>query len=165
MEIKEGYFYFIKDDFFTLVNDMELMKNKENGLKRPCYYCFKITEFPEFIWFVPVSTKVEKYKKIYLNKLKKQVELGKNLAVDTLVFGKVANIESVFLIQNMFPTTEKYIENQYIKNNIKIRLSRNLKKEILFKANKVLILYRNGMKKIIFPNIEKIIKILYGNSM
>ncbi len=165
MEIKEGYFYFIKDDFFTLVNDMELMKNKENGLKRPCYYCFKITEFPEFIWFVPVSTKVEKYKKIYLNKLKKQVKLGKNLAVDTLVFGKVANIESVFLIQNMFPTTEKYIENQYIKNNIKIRLSRNLKKEILFKANKVLILYRNGMKKIIFPNIEEIIKILHGNSM
>lgn len=165
MEIKEGYFYFIKDDFFTLVNDMELMKNKENGLKRLCYYCFKITEFPEFIWFVPVSTKVEKYKKIYLNKLKKQVKLGKNLAVDTLVFGKVANIESVFLIQNMFPTTEKYIENQYIKNNIKIRLSRNLKKEILFKANKVLILYRNGMKKIIFPNIEEIIKILHGNSM
>ena len=165
MEIKEGYFYFIKDDFFTLVNDMELMKNKENGLKRPCYYCFKITEFPKFIWFVPVSTKVEKYKKIYLNKLKKQVKLGKNLAVDTLVFGKVANIESVFLIQNMFPTTEKYIENQYIKNNIKIRLSRNLKKEILFKANKVLILYRNGMKKIIFPNIEEIIKILHGNSM
>ena len=66
MKIKEGYFYFIKDEFFDEVNDMELMKNKESGSKRPCYYCFKITEFPEFFWFVPVSTKVEKYKRIYI---------------------------------------------------------------------------------------------------
>lgn len=165
MKIKEGYFYFIKDEFFDVVNDMELMKNKESGSKRPCYYCFKITELPEFIWFVPVSTKVEKYKRIYLNKLKKQAKLGKNLAVDTMIFGNVANVESVFLVQNMFPVTEKYIESQYVKNNIKIRLSRKLKKEIVFKANKVLILYRNGMKKIIFPDVEKIIKILHGNSM
>ena len=70
-----------------------------------------------------------------------------------------------FLVQNMFPVTEKYIESQYLKNNIKIRLSRKLKKEIVFKANKVLILYRNDMKKIIFPDLEKIIKILHGNSM
>ncbi len=41
MEIKEGYFYFIKDNFFNIIDDSELIKNKENGIKRPCYYCFK----------------------------------------------------------------------------------------------------------------------------
>ena len=41
MQINVGYFYFIKDKFFEVVNDKELMKNKESGSKRPCYYCFR----------------------------------------------------------------------------------------------------------------------------
>ena len=31
MQIDVGKFYFIKDEFFEIVNDRELMKNKENG--------------------------------------------------------------------------------------------------------------------------------------
>lgn len=42
MEIDVGCFYFIKDSFFDIIDDPELMKNKENGNKRPCYYCFKV---------------------------------------------------------------------------------------------------------------------------
>ena len=41
MQINVGCFYFIKDTFFDIIDDPELMKNKENGNKRPCYYCFK----------------------------------------------------------------------------------------------------------------------------
>ena len=41
MQIDVGYFYFIKDSFFDIIDDSELMKNKENGNKRPCYYCIK----------------------------------------------------------------------------------------------------------------------------
>ena len=41
MQINVGYFYFIKDEFFDVIDDPELMKNKENGIKRPCYFCFK----------------------------------------------------------------------------------------------------------------------------
>lgn len=40
MQITVGNFYFIKDNFFELVDDDELMQNKENGTKRPCYFCF-----------------------------------------------------------------------------------------------------------------------------
>ena len=65
MQIDVGKFYFIKDEFFEIVNDRELMKNKENSIKRPCYYCFKSKENEKIIWFIPVSTKIEKYKKIY----------------------------------------------------------------------------------------------------
>ena len=43
MQIEVGCFYFVKDDFFDIINDPELMKNKENGIKRPCYFCFEST--------------------------------------------------------------------------------------------------------------------------
>ena len=35
MQIDVGYFYFIKDSFFDIMDDLELMKNKESGNKRP----------------------------------------------------------------------------------------------------------------------------------
>ena len=158
MQIKAGYFYFIKDSFFDIVDDTELMQNKEHGIKRPCYYCFKAKTNDKIIWFIPVSTKIEKYKKIYDKKLEKQIALGKKPAVDTIVFGYVANVYSVFLIQNMFPVTEEYIESQYIKNKVSITLSNKLQIEILSKATKVLNLYQHGMKKLIFPNIDTILQ-------
>ena len=43
------------------------MENKENGNKRPCYFCFNDLENEEIIWFVPISSKVES---IYENKKK-----------------------------------------------------------------------------------------------
>ena len=158
MQIKIGYFYFIKDKFFEIVDDEELMQNKENGNKRPCYFCFKSKENDKIIWFIPISTKVEKYQKIYENKIQKQKKLGKKPSIDTIVFGYVSNVYSTFLIQNMFPVTEEYIENQYLKNNVPITLSNKLQKEIIYKANKVLGLYNHGMKNIIFPDIDKILK-------
>ena len=52
MQIDVGYFYFVKDDFFDIINDPELMKNKENGIKRPCYFCFEKMKFEKsFIFF------------------------------------------------------------------------------------------------------------------
>ena len=44
------------------------MINKENGNKRPCYFCFRNRKNKEIIWFVPISTKYEKYKKRVLKK-------------------------------------------------------------------------------------------------
>ncbi len=158
MQINVGCFYFIKDSFFDIIDDSELMKNKENENKRPCYYCFKSKEYNNIIWFIPVSTKIDKYQKIYDYKIQKQIKLGKKPSIDTIVFGDVANTYSAFLIQNMFPVTEQYVESQYIKNKVPIRLSNKLQTEIVDKATKVLNLYNHGMKNIIFPNIDKILK-------
>ena len=157
MQINVGCFYFIKDSFFDVIDDSELMQNKENGNKRPCYYCFKSKEYDSIIWFIPVSTKIDKYQKIYDKKLQKQIKLGKTPSIDTIVFGNVANTYSAFLIQNMFPVTEEYIESQYIKNKVAIKLSNKLQNEIISKAIKVLNLYNHGMKNIVFPNIDKIL--------
>ena len=140
------------------------MQNKENGNKRPCYYCFKSKKYEDIIWFIPVSTKIEKYQKIYNYKIQKQIRLEKKPSIDTIVFGNVANTYSVFLIQNMFPVTKKYVESQYIKNKVAIRLSNKLQKEVIYKANKVLNLYNHGMKNIIFPNVDKILEQLLSNN-
>ena len=164
MQINIGCFYFIKDSFFDIIDDSELMQNKENGNKRPCYYCFKSKTYEDIIWFIPVSTKIEKYQKIYNYKIQKQIKLGKKPSIDTIVFGNVANTYSVFLIQNMFPVTKKYVESQYIKNKVAIRLSNKLQKEVIYKANKILNLYNHGMKNIIFPNVDKILEQLLSNS-
>ena len=163
MQINIGCFYFIKDSFFDIVNDPELMQNKENGNKRPCYYCFKSKSYDNIVWFIPVSTKIEKYQKIYNNKIEKQIKLGKRPSIDTIVFGNVTNIYSAFLIQNMFPVTKEYVESQYMKNKVPIRLSNKLQTEIIYKANKVLNLYKHGMKKIVFPNIDRILELLLKN--
>ena len=157
MQIDVGYFYFIKDSFFDIIDDPELMKNKENGNKRPCYYCIKSKKYDNIIWFIPVSTKIDKYKRIYDSKIQKQIKLGKNPSIDTIVFGDVANTYSAFLIQNMFPVTLDYIESQYMKNKVPIKVSKQLETEIIYKANKVLNLYNHGMKNIVFPNIDKIL--------
>ena len=155
MQINVGCFYFIKDSFFDVIDDSELMQNKENGNKRPCYYCFKSKEYDSIIWFI---------QKIYDKKLQKQIKLGKTPSIDTIVFGNVANTYSAFLIQNMFPVTEEYIESQYIKNKVAIKLSNKLQNEIISKAIKVLNLYNHGMKNIVFPDIDRILGQLLENN-
>ena len=69
MVIEDGKFYFIKDEFFDVFKDYGLMVNKESGNKRPCYFCFNDPENEEIIWFVPISSKVEKYKAIYASSI------------------------------------------------------------------------------------------------
>ena len=60
LKIKTGYLYHIKDEYFDVVNDDNLMQNHERGKKRPTYFTIKDKEI---LWFIPISSKVEKYKK------------------------------------------------------------------------------------------------------
>ena len=85
-------FYFIKDEFFNIFKDYKLMENKEKGTKRPCYFCFRDRRDKEIIWFVPISTKYDKYKKIYDNK---KLKVG-NRPVYNFVFGNVLGKERYF---------------------------------------------------------------------
>ncbi len=104
MFLETGYVYHIKDEYFEFVKDEQLMKNHENGNTRPTYFCIKNTN-SKVLWFIPMSSKVEKYKKIQEQKIKKSG------VCDTIVIGKYRRKESVFLIQNIFPITEKYIDH------------------------------------------------------
>jgi hypothetical protein len=101
------------------------MQNKENGNKRPCYFCFRDDNDTNIIWFVPISSKVDKYKKIYKSKVKIRKK------VYNFVFGKVLGQEKVFLIQNMFPTIEKFILEKYKTNKKDVQITYSLQKQVI----------------------------------
>ena len=70
MEIKTGYLYHIKDEFFDIVDDENLMTKHERGKKRPTYFTIKDKDI---LWFIPLSSKVDKYMKIVNDKIKNMV--------------------------------------------------------------------------------------------
>ena len=112
MEIVEGKLYFIKNEFLEKYNPKyHLMENKEEGAKRPTYFCFRDKLDKNILWFVPMSSKYDKYLKVY-----NEIKTKRRIEPNNFVFARnLAGKKAVFLIQNMFPVTEKYIESQYIK--------------------------------------------------
>ena len=104
----------------------------------------------EIIWFVPISTKYEKYKKIYENKKSK----SGNRAVYNFVFGKVLGKKSVFLIQNIFPTTEKYIEKKYTNSNIDVEIPTTERDNVIITSLRVVRLAEKGINLPFYNIIE-----------
>lgn len=129
------------------------MLNKENGSKRPCYFYFNDEDHKDIIWFVPISSKVQKYKLIY----EKKKKIRKN--VFNFVFGEVLGKEKVFLIQNIFPTTQKFIENKYKSRNQDVNISENLKYKVIQKAKNVIKLSDRGIN-VPFYDIQEMKKTL-----
>ena len=150
MVIEDGKFYFIKDEFFDVFKDYGLMENKDGVTKRPCYFCFRDRKDKEIIWFVPISTKYDKYKKIYDNKKLK----SRNKPVYNFVFGNVLGKKAVFLIQNIFPTTEKYIEEKYTNSNKDVEIPTVVKDEIIKIALRVVKLAEAGTNIPFYDIIE-----------
>lgn len=158
MVIEDGKFYFIKDAFFEMFKNYGLMENKESGTKRPCYFCFKDRKNKEIIWFVPISTKYDKYRKIYENKKIK----NRSKPVFNFVFGNVLGKKAVFLIQNIFPTTEEYIEEKYRNSNKDVEIPTIVKDEIIKTSLRVVRLAESGTN-IPFYNIIEMRNILLEN--
>ena len=153
--IEDGKFYFIKDEFFDLFKDYGLMANKENGNKRPCYFCFRDRKDEKIIWFVPISTKYEKYKKICESKKEK----SQKKEVYNFVFGEVLGKKAVFLIQNIFPTTEEYIENKYVNSNKDVEIPSKMRDNVIVTSLRVVELAQKGIN-IPFYDIIKMKNIL-----
>ena len=126
MEVKTGYIYHIKDDYFTIVNDKGLMINHENGHSRPSYLAIKDDDI---LWFIPLSSKIEKYKKIIDNKEKKYG------ACKTIMIREIAGKDSVILLQNAFPILEKYIDHPHIINGKPLKVIDTLKEIMLSENN------------------------------
>ncbi len=160
---------FINDVFFDIFKDYGLMENKENGNKRPCYFCFRDRKNKEIIWFVPISTKYDKYKKIYEDK---KLNSG-NRPVYNFVFGKVLGKKAVFLIQNIFPTTEKYIEKKYTNSNKDVEIPTTERDNVIITSFRVIQLAKKGinipfydiieMKNILLENKNKLIRLYLKN--
>ena len=108
-----------------------------------------------FVWMIPLSSRIEKYKKIVENKKK----VGKPCDIIHIV--KLDDDrESAFLIQDMFPITDEYIERKYtIAGNHLMLTSEHTVKEIEQKARKVMGMLKRGVKFTpTQPDVMKIIE-------
>ncbi|WP_314093635.1 type III toxin-antitoxin system CptIN family toxin [Selenomonas noxia] len=148
--------YFLKDQYFIDFPDPRLMKSHERtatGLHgRPCFFCMRDKKDKDILWMIPLSSKLTKFKAILASKTARYGEC------DTIVIGKVLGSESAFLLQNMCPVTDKYIDCEYTPNGKTVQLAEGLKNELHKKAERVLETYTFRSKKVIFPDVEKIKK-------
>ena len=145
-------FYIIKDSFFDDMDEPYLKGNKEGN--RPHYYCYE-DSVTGLYWMIPLSSRIDKYKKIVENKKK----AGKPCDIIHIV--KLDDDrESAFLIQDMFPITEAYVEREYtISGNHLMLTSEHTVKDIEQKARKVVGMLKRGIKFTpTQPDVEKMIE-------
>lgn len=76
-----------------------------------------------------MSTKISKYKNIIENKKKKYG------SCKTILIKKIAGREQVILIQNAFPTLEKYIQSKHTTDGRAVKISTAVKKRYLMILN------------------------------
>ena len=150
MEIKTGYIYHIKDEFFDKINDKGLMINHENGHSRPTYFTIKDRDI---LWFIPLSSKVSKYKPIIEQKIKKYGNCK------SIMICEIAEQQSVILLQNAFPTIEKYIDHPHTKNSAPVKVPDHLKDEIILNFKSLLALKKQGIN-LFFTDIDSIKSIM-----
>lgn len=153
MDIRQGYSYHIKDSFFEMIQDKHMMSNKENGSYRPHYYAIQDKTNSQIYWMIPISSQVEKYKNIIKQKEKKY---GK---CNTIVIGRFAGKENVFLIQNAFPIISKYMDHIHTVEGRPIKVHKNLNKNLIDNLKTILSMYDCGVN-LFFTDIQYILSIL-----
>ncbi len=144
MKVQTGYLYHIKDEFFNLINNKGLMINHENGHSRPSYLAIKDEKI---LWFIPLSTKIDKYKSIIEKKEKKYS------SCKTILIKKIAGREQAILIQNAFPTLEKFIQGQHTINGKLVKISSAVEREIIDDFKYILSLKESGLN-LFFTDID-----------
>lgn len=151
-----GKFYYIKDEYYKKFPGCKLMGNKESDESgkhgRPCFYCF---EYDDYYWMIPISSRIEKYKKLYEEKMEKYKG-----NFDGIRFGFVNGQERAFLIQNACPVVEKYIDEEYLieKGTRAVTIDEKLSKELNAIMRKVIRLYYNKGIKIVLTELDTILK-------
>ncbi len=137
--MKKTGFYIIKDKFFEDMSEPYLKGNKAGN--RPHYYCFEDTNTGIY-WMIPLSSRIDKYKRI----IEKKEKAGKPCDILHIVRLDDSR-ESEFLMQDMFPITEQYIEREYtIAGNHLMLTSEHTIRVIEQKARKVVGMLKNGVK-------------------
>lgn len=145
---QEGYVYHIKDEYFEKVKDDKLMQNKENGTYRPTFYCLRDKK-TSLLWMVPLSSRVEKFQVIHDNQIKKY---GKCL---TIVLGEFDGKNAAFLLQNMFPITERYLDHIHTRNNNPVPVKHSIHQAVRTKMKQIRQLHARG-KRVVFPDISRL---------
>lgn len=144
MKVQTGYLYHIKDEFFDQINKKGLMINHENGHSRPSYLAIKDKEI---LWFIPLSTKIDKYRTIIAKKEKKYG------SCKTILIKRIAGREQAILIQNVFPTLEKYIQSRHTVDGKVVKIASAVEREIIDDFEYMLSLKASGLD-LFFTDID-----------
>ena len=152
MIYQEGYVYHIKDEYFEKVQDTNLMQNKEGSTYRPTFYCLRDNK-TSLLWMVPLSSRVEKFKAIHDKQVHKY---GKCL---TIVLGEFDGKEAAFLLQNMFPIRDYYLDHVHTRNSNPVPVKHSIHKEVVTRIKKLRQLHSRG-KKVVFPDIDRLEQIM-----
>lgn len=111
MEIKIGYVYHIRDEYYKRMGEPELThlsQNKGGGRTRPVVACLVDSKDPRIFWCVPISTQVETARaRIQLD----TERYNRNLRE---LIGNWKGHEAAFLIGNLFPICEDNIDHQHL---------------------------------------------------
>ena len=78
---------------------------------------------------------------------------------DTILIDKFLGREHAILIQNAFPTLEKYIDHEHVFNGIPAKVPETIQKKILENFKKMMKLKKKGIN-LFFPDIDKIKKMM-----
>lgn len=153
MNVTIGKSYHISNSFYALVQDPYLMVNKEGNHYRPHFFFFADPATPGIFWAIPQSTRVEKYSALAEQKRRKY---GK---CNTILIGDFGGRSNAFLIQNMFPIIEKYVEYEHTINGIGVKIHQKLTEELISNAKEVLALHHKGYK-VLYPDVKRIYSIM-----
>ena len=86
--------------------------------------------------------------------IKKLVPAISMIFVYNFVFGNVLGKKSVFLIQNIFPTKEDYIENKYVNANKDVEIPTSVKDKVIVTSLRVVELAERGINVPFYDIIE-----------
>ena len=149
MKIQSGFFYHIKDSFFEEVKDSTLMSNKECGNYRPHFLAIKDSHNPLIFWMVPVSSKCDKYRKVYDQQVLKYKKCTK------IVLGKCGGWDAAYLIQNAFPIIEDYFDHIHTSQGRPLASHASTAKYIVENLNYNLRLHEHGIP-LFFADIDRL---------
>ena len=104
---------------------------------------------------VPISSKTDKYQKIYDYKVQKRG------FYDGIRFGYVNGQKRAFLLQNIFPVTAEYIDEPYMieRGTVFVRVNESFASELNGLARKIIRLHKRGVR-ITMTDLDSILSFL-----
>jgi len=147
-DLRPGYVYHIKEEYFALANDNSLMRNHEGGAYRPTYYCLMDAK-TNLMWVIPMSSQVEKYQPII------ESDTVRHGSCVKIVVGEYGGKKAAFLLQNMFPILPQYIDHIHIIKQKVIRVDERLAAQIDKNFRSVRRLHARGAR-VVFPDIDRL---------